>query len=190
VVHPAVTLDTRKQPIAVHNIHLPMPVGDPRRCFQRSRQVRVRAKYDESLRNAQIMSLLDILKDERLPYIVAGDFNMSDQSIIYGQLAAAMGDSFREAGMGFGASWPAGESEELPDIFPPLLRLDYVWHSPHFRAVSAIQGPPLGSDHLPLIVALESPGSAGQAYTSGHCKGRNEPLSAVGAAWSALTWSL
>jgi endonuclease/exonuclease/phosphatase (EEP) superfamily protein YafD len=80
---------------------------------------------------------------------------MSDQAVIYGDLAARLGDSFREAGAGFGMSWPAGLSEELPDILPPLMRLDYVWHSGHFRAVNADQGPDLGSDHLPLVATLE-----------------------------------
>ena len=60
-----------------------------------------------------------------------------------------MHDSFREAAIGLGATWPANAAP-----WPPLLRLDYVWHSDGLRAVSAETGPHLGSDHLPLVVTL------------------------------------
>jgi endonuclease/exonuclease/phosphatase (EEP) superfamily protein YafD len=37
---------------------------------------------------------------------------------------------------------------------PPLVRIDYVWHSDDFHAVEAALGPYLGSDHLPVTAAL------------------------------------
>ena len=82
---------------------------------------------------------------------------MSDQTSIYGELASRMGDSFRQAGTGLGGSWPVSAMEEftsLPDFVPPLFRIDYIWHSEQFRAISAQQGPELGSDHLPLLATL------------------------------------
>jgi hypothetical protein len=91
----------------------------------------------------------------RYPFIVAGDFNICEHSVIYGELAARMADSFREAGTGFGTSWPLPVAKEIPVFVPPLVRIDYIWHSKHFRAIDASQGPRLGSDHLPLFATLE-----------------------------------
>ena len=74
---------------------------------------------------------------------------------VLGTLAARMGDSFREAGLGFGWSWPVAAQVKLPAFVPPLMRIDYIWHSPQWRTVTASQGPTLGSDHLPLYATLE-----------------------------------
>ena len=113
-------------------------------------------RYDETRRNAQIRTLLDILRDETMPYIVAGDFNMSDASLIYHEIKAVMTDAFRTAGAGAGRTWPIAEKVGLPPSFQPFLRIDYIWHSEGLRAVSAhIGDQPIGSDHLPVMAVLE-----------------------------------
>ncbi len=111
--------------------------------------------YNEFIRDDQIEGLINTLKAETHPYIVAGDFNMSDQAAVYNDLAAHMKDSFREAGTGYGASWPVSTSRDLLRFLPPIIRIDYIWHNDHLRAVSIEQGPALGSDHLPLYATLE-----------------------------------
>ncbi|MCZ2094787.1 MAG: hypothetical protein LC121_00665 [Anaerolineae bacterium] len=78
---------------------------------------------------------------------------MSDQRPL-GDLAAVMRDSFREAGYGLGTSWPAAQAFGIPPLIPPLVRIDYIWHSDEFRTLAAAQGPYLGSDHLPLYATL------------------------------------
>lgn len=141
--------------IAVYSIHLYLPVGAvPRLSLPVNYYTRGVFGYDDTSRNTQIRNLIGRLKDEPLPYIVAGDFNMSDQTSIYGDLAAVMGDSFREAGRGLGASWPVVQALGFPGLIPPLVRIDYIWHSDEFRALEAAQGPYLGSDHLPLYANL------------------------------------
>jgi endonuclease/exonuclease/phosphatase family metal-dependent hydrolase len=155
-VQQRLVLDFNGHPLAVYNIHLAFPAVTPRiRLPIDTFYFRTALGYDTRVRNAQIGDLLDILKAEPLPYIVAGDFNTSDQSPIYGELAAVMRDSFREAGMGLGASWPVSRVLGLPRFIPPLIRIDYIWHSDHFRALSAHQGPEQRSDHLPLLATLE-----------------------------------
>lgn len=106
-------------------------------------------RYDETRRNTFIHNLLAIIEAETLPYIVAGDFNTSDNALIYPEIAALMRDSFREAGVGMGATWPVALSG-----LQTLLRIDYVWHSADLHTLTAATGPPLGSDHLPLLVTL------------------------------------
>lgn len=144
--------------VAIYNIHLAVPVRDTPYLNVPIDNgfVNLFLTYDETRRNAQIRALLDRLKTEPLPYIVAGDFNTSDNAIIYGETAAALHDSFREAGIGLGASWPAETGEEgLPNFLPALIRIDYVWHSDEIKALAANVGPRLGSDHLPLVVSLQ-----------------------------------
>jgi len=138
-------IDVNGRQVAVYGIHLYVPASGRRTPF---------VVYDETGRNVQIRSLLARLERETLPYIVAGDFNMSDQSLVYNELAAAMTDSFREAGRGLGASWPNVQRLGLPSLIPPLVRIDYIWHSADFQTLDAALGPYLGSDHLPIYATL------------------------------------
>lgn len=149
-------LDVAGQRVAVYNLHLAFPVGEPRFIAPLdSFYLRVALDFDDRLRNRQISTLIEHLKTERYPFLVAGDFNTSDQSVTYGQLAALMRDSFREAGVGLGNSWPVSAARGLPAFIPPLIRIDYIWHSSDFRAIAAWQDAPVGSDHLPLHALLE-----------------------------------
>jgi endonuclease/exonuclease/phosphatase family metal-dependent hydrolase len=151
-------IDGRK--IAVYNIHLLLPVTDAPHLpvtIDQNSTIGLWLRYDESQRNQQIRNLIDRLDAEELPYIVAGDFNTSDNAIIYRELAAHMTDAFRAGGVGLGASWPIAETISLPDFVPPIMRIDYIWHSDHFRAVRSWQGERVSEygDHLPLFATLE-----------------------------------
>lgn len=112
-------------------------------------------RYNERRRNAQIHNLLELLESETSPFIVAGDFNMSDASLIYDGIAARMQDAWRSAGNGAGRTWPVAEAIHWPRVILPFLRIDYVWHSEGLRATAATVGEPIGSDHLPLSVEIE-----------------------------------
>ncbi|MCA9906435.1 MAG: endonuclease/exonuclease/phosphatase family protein, partial [Anaerolineae bacterium] len=134
-----------------------LPVGRlphiefPIRSFYES----ILLRYDESMRNAQLDFLLGRLAEETLPYIVAGDFNMSDQTLAYTRVAAAMHDSLREIGAGYSATWPlAMVRGDVWAWVPPLVRIDYIWHSDGWVAQAAARGPLLGSDHLPMTGTL------------------------------------
>jgi vancomycin resistance protein VanJ len=150
-------VDVEGQPVALYNIHLAWPVSRPRLRIPRqwsNYYTRVLLGFDDRQRNLQIAGLLDHLKTEPHPYIVGGDFNTSDSTPTYSQMAAQMGDTFREAGVGFGGSWPVSSARGLASFVPPLIRIDYLWHSDQFRAIEAKQGSPLGSDHLALVATL------------------------------------
>lgn len=149
-----VVIDLDGHPVAVYSIHLSVPVGASRFDVPGfSKHTNMFFDYNPAGRNQQIRQLIDVLADETLPFIVIGDFNMSDQSMIYYDLAAIMHDSWREVGVGFGTTYPARPIGGRI-IVPPIIRIDYVWHSDHFTAIDAAQGPYLGSDHLPLLVTL------------------------------------
>jgi endonuclease/exonuclease/phosphatase (EEP) superfamily protein YafD len=141
--------------IAVYNIHNAIPFREERRFTPpiENFMTNFAARYDPTWRDMQVDFLLDTLAQEPLPYIVGGDFNMSDQSLIYNDLAAVMTDSFRSAGWGFGKSWRA-DVERGGRGLPALIRIDYIWHSAAFASLASEQGPFLGSDHIGLVSTL------------------------------------
>lgn len=147
-------LDINGKAIAVYNIHLTWPIGNPRLNvrFLPGFIAKAISGFDDSQRNAQIDLLIEYLEKEPLPYLVAGDFNVSQYSATYGKLAKVAGDSFREVETGFGNSWPATMQSGLN--LPPLLRLDYVWHSVHFAPQSVKREEALAGDHFPLTAQL------------------------------------
>lgn len=154
-----IVLDVNGRYVAVYNVHLAWPVRDSARLrlprILDGFYTRVVFGFDDRMRNQQITRLIAHLQEnEPLPYIVAGDFNTSDQSATYQQLATAMKDSFREGGQGWRGSWPVSGARGLPSLLPPLIRIDYIWHSSQFETVTAGLGPPLGSDHLPVLATL------------------------------------
>jgi endonuclease/exonuclease/phosphatase (EEP) superfamily protein YafD len=140
-------LDVDGQELVVYNLHLLMPLNENEGDF-------LLLRYDESRRNAQIIELLEMASNESLPTMLVGDFNMSEWSPIYSLLSAQYQDAYRVASWGLGATWPAGESEELPNFLPRLVRLDYLWYRNGLEAISSYVGNELGSDHLPLIVEM------------------------------------
>ena len=142
--------------LAVYAVHLSLPLrkrGDANRLADFGLGDLLR--YDERRRNAQIHTLLELLEGESAPYIVAGDFNMSDASLIYDKVDRRMQDAWRMAGKGAGRTWPVAEAIGLPRVILPFLRIDYLWHSPDLRATAATVGEAIGSDHLPLSAEFE-----------------------------------
>lgn len=152
-------IDVNGREIAVYNVHLyPLKGEHPRYQFPGRWEFplwNMIFAFDDHIRREQVDELLARLADESLPFVVGGDFNFSDQTVLYERLAAQLEDGFRAAGWGMGWTWPADEAEGISGAVPLLARVDYIWHSSHFRAVQAQVAPPLGSDHLGLTVTLD-----------------------------------
>lgn len=97
-----------------------------------------------------------------LPLIVTGDFNLTDQHTGYQLLTTVLRDAWHQAGWGLGHTFPsnnlnARHTPNIAGMYPMmwLVRIDYIFHSPHWRAISAETGPWDGfSDHRPVIVNL------------------------------------
>jgi endonuclease/exonuclease/phosphatase (EEP) superfamily protein YafD len=147
-------LDIDGREVALYNVHFRVPFTNQTRLIPdaSSHVLNLMLNYDETARNAQIREFLEYVETEELPHIVAGDFNTSQHSLIYADIALQLRDAFREVGSGLGATWPVGQ---LPEFVPPLLRIDYIWYSGTIRPIDVELGPDLGSDHLPLVALLE-----------------------------------
>lgn len=94
-----------------------------------------------------------VLDAERLPYLVLGDFNSTPHQWSYHHLAAGRTDALRVGGPVFARTFPDRA---------PLIRIDGILASRHWRVRSARIGPEGLSDHRAVVAELTLvPGAAG-----------------------------
>jgi endonuclease/exonuclease/phosphatase (EEP) superfamily protein YafD len=138
--------------LAVFNIHLMSPLKLFPKCGERY--------YDSSTRSSEMQSLIEHMQvADCSSVIVAGDFNMTDQSLEYQAMREHARDAFLDAGSGFGFTYPARTA--LAKYWherqsPPVLRLDHVFYQGGLRARAARVGSNGDSDHYSLVVDLEA----------------------------------
>lgn len=154
-----VVLDVDGQQIALYAVHFALPVQPASHLPVDSSRFPLNfiLHYDETKRNAQMRRLFAMLDAETLPHLVIGDFNMSATSVFYTQWAQRLEDAWAQAGVGWGHSWPVADVIGSAGFVPPLIRIDYIWHTPDFHTVRAEQLPRQGSDHLPLWATIALP---------------------------------
>jgi len=130
------TVDGPGGAFAFYNLHPPPP-----RWFLQPFDATDRATaVNEALRRASA---------ETLPVILAGDFNLTDQTGDYQTINnAGFQDAFRAAGWGLGLTFAdfGGLFKPL-SLAPPFIRIDYVFGGPGFTPLSASVGAAAGSDH-------------------------------------------
>jgi vancomycin resistance protein VanJ len=138
--------------VRLTNVHLQRT--GPRLGGRRSIVAFVR-NYEPGLLEGQVTELLDRhVRPVNGAQLLTGDFNQTEWSRPYGMVAAVLGDSFREAGRGFGHTFPSAIEARGREIALPLVRIDYIFHSPDLVAQSARMGPDHGSDHVPVVADL------------------------------------
>jgi endonuclease/exonuclease/phosphatase family metal-dependent hydrolase len=137
-------LDTQR--VGLFNVHITRPVS--------ARGLPTLARtYNPHRRDAHVAHLAAEVRRVRAPLLLAGDLNATQRSRAYRLLRAMLHDSFLEARRGLGHTYPARVSVgPLQLRLPPLLRIDYVFHSAELETLAARVGPDAGSDHLPVVV--------------------------------------
>ncbi|HEX7586944.1 MAG TPA: endonuclease/exonuclease/phosphatase family protein [Anaerolineae bacterium] len=108
----------------------------------------------------QLQEAKDILRRVTLlqgPVLVMGDFNMTDQSLVYNLVSSVLKDSYREAGWGFGFTFPNNLMMRGIPVPGPFIRIDYIFHSDPLKVQYAQVNCNGGSDHCYLIVKLTRP---------------------------------
>lgn len=114
-------------------------------------------------RSVRQLLLLGMLALESAPAIMLGDFNMSPRHPVYRRfvragLVDAVSVRGNDAGMAtfpirFADAWQRGMPVRRLRV-PPVMRFDYIWHTPEFTTEAAWIGPDTGSDHLPVMARL------------------------------------
>ncbi|MDP2747467.1 endonuclease/exonuclease/phosphatase family protein [Pseudomonas sp.] len=128
IAHIEAQLQWHGQPIGIIALH-PMPPLSP--------------QY-HSVRNAKLAALATQAAASAIPTVLAGDLNATPWSSAFSGLAQL---GLRRAS-GLAATWPAVLQGVLG------LPIDHVLVTPHWAVAARQVGPPLGSDHLPVLVRL------------------------------------
>jgi endonuclease/exonuclease/phosphatase (EEP) superfamily protein YafD len=89
------------------------------------------------------------LIDAQRPLVVIGDFNATQNSLVYKQLQeGGLRSAHDDRGRGYALTWPNGR------LMMPPIRIDQAFLSPEVECLDIREGRGEGSDHKPLIVDL------------------------------------
>jgi len=105
--------------------------------------------------------IVQFVSGQQQPVVVLGDMNATDLADPYKQLVkGGLRDAWREAGWGYGSTFPATSFARrirgVPVLVPSrLVRIDHVFHTAHFTPRAAERLPWDGrSDHLAVVAEL------------------------------------
>lgn len=107
--------------------------------------------------DAQVSALAEDISQAKGRLIVAGDLNATDQSGAYRKIAQYLTDAYREAGWGFGFSYPAPPYTFMDSGLQvgPIWRIDHIFLSQEFIPINVyISKDAGGSDHFPIVAQL------------------------------------
>lgn len=141
--HPRISLQLRADTQTLHLLiaHPPTP-STTFRFEQRNREFR------------QIIDEVSALPE---PKLLIGDMNCGPWSPAFKMFITS---GLRDSEQGFGPqpSWPARTGRVVPSVpIPPLIPIDHVLISDDLCVSRRFTGPPMNSDHLPVIVDISLP---------------------------------
>lgn len=116
-------------------------------------------------REQQAALLAEYARAHAGPLAFVGDLNATDQNTAYHLVAHTLRDAWREAGWGFGHTFPGADTHVSPGSSRPnlgafavpawLVRVDFIFHSDELITLDAQLGLFDGlSDHRPMIATL------------------------------------
>lgn len=100
------------------------------------------------VRSDQADRVNELVKAQKLPFLLCGDLNDVPQSYTYRRMTKGIQDGFKASGRGTGISY-AGRL--------PGLRIDYVFTSPSIQVRSNFVGNQTYSDHFPVVAQISLP---------------------------------
>jgi endonuclease/exonuclease/phosphatase (EEP) superfamily protein YafD len=124
------TVHTEGGPLRLYAVHVAAPLGT--RWKAASRELR---------------RITELARAERLPVLMAGDFNTTWGHRAFRRLLdAGFTDAAAAGGRPFQMTWPRDRR-----LIPPFTRIDHVLTTPGLAVVALHPGEGQGSDHRPLI---------------------------------------
>jgi vancomycin resistance protein VanJ len=144
LVHPTsiwVKLDLGDgQTLMLANVHLLRPRSTIKEELQTGQM------YEPNHRDEQIRRLrkeIAPLLERGEPFLLVGDFNLTERDPAYHELTEGLHDAHRQAGWGTGHSWRPNPKWNFG-----LLRIDYLLNSPNVTPLqTSVDCTPRGSDH-------------------------------------------
>jgi endonuclease/exonuclease/phosphatase (EEP) superfamily protein YafD len=104
------------------------------------------------MRNRQLAALAERMSLTKNPRILVGDMNITPFSPLFDDFLGATGLVDTRRPFGFHITWPT-------TALPVWIPIDHCLADPSIPVVSVQQGPQFGSDHYPLEITVQSPGS-------------------------------
>lgn len=105
------------------------------------------------LRDEHLAAMATYVRNETEPTVVLGDLNTTPWGHAFRAFVAESGLRDTSRGVGYQWSWPA-------EFWPLALPIDHALVSDGVRVLDRRMGPPIGSDHRPLVVDIAlRPGS-------------------------------
>lgn len=138
-------LDTPAGLVHLLNIHLASPHTGLTAVVREPEKVAWKLRTNSIRRFNECAAISNFIKALSGPVILAGDFNMLDDSPIFRQFWGDYADAFESHGWGYGYTH-----------YTPLsqLRLDHVLFRDPFDCLAYRVGPDCGTPHRPLVVDL------------------------------------
>ncbi|MCB1224361.1 MAG: hypothetical protein KDK99_01000 [Verrucomicrobiales bacterium] len=155
------------QEIAVYSVHLPSPrdfllalrrgaflygvLGVAGGSWSEKKQ-HYESFFDQHLRFTE--SLLQQVRSDPLPVVVAGDFNAPSVGYIHTLLTQDLADTQETSGSGFGFTFP-GTTHNPLSLGGPWIRIDCLFVSTAWRSLASMAEPERRSQHRAACAVLE-----------------------------------
>ena len=145
----------KKDTVRIYNVHLASNhlntnevdsiVGTNKKSLSFIKKWMKKLKNGYKRRYNQVNMLVEHLENCKYPCIISGDFNDVPVSYTYRKINQKFKDSFIESGSGIGATYNGNL---------PMLRIDYIFHSPQFGSNKFKVHSMSTTDHYPISAEL------------------------------------
>ncbi|WP_377131189.1 endonuclease/exonuclease/phosphatase family protein [Rufibacter roseus] len=122
-----------------------------------SRNIIRRLQVGAIKRARQVEKVAEHIKNSPYPVIICGDFNDPPASFTYNKISKGLEDAFVKTGWGVGNTYNG---------LYPILRIDYLLHSPEFSSSGYRTIRQNLSDHYPILADIWLPKGTGQTNKS------------------------
>lgn len=131
-------------PLQIVGVHFPSRIS-PKLLQGRPQQLPQRVTREAALRRGEIEELRRWIAPLPGELLLCGDLNLQPDGPPYWKVRRGLVDSFLSAGAGLGYTYPAHF---------PLVRIDYILHSPGLRSLRCRVGKAGASDHRYVVAEI------------------------------------
>ncbi len=155
------------QALVIYNIHMPTPRPEFIKLRGRgflaeaiggggiySKETRKSCAEFFEARIRLARGLMELLRREKRPFLVVGDFNMPANGYIWDLFHSQLTDAFGAKGRGYGFTFPSTAGNFL-SLFGPWLRLDYLFAGNNSHPVSCRVEPRQPGQHRAVVAQFE-----------------------------------
>jgi vancomycin resistance protein VanJ len=149
-----VTVEIDRRLVDLSVVHFQQPAALPGLRAGIGSLMRAGSHFSTTARDEAVDQVLQRLRHRSGSQLLVGDFNLTPTSAAYRRLSAELHDAYRAGGWGLGYTFPESRPVMGLDLAFPVIRIDYIFHTPDLRTLRAWAWPESPSDHLPVVADL------------------------------------